>query len=105
MAKAHQFFVIVFSRAETNRVRIDGVIRALSKPQALRIASHFAGDDEGAVALSQSQGVPLDNAGSISVLDQFGAAIPFGSNISEVLRATQDPIGKRIASLIAADAV
>jgi hypothetical protein len=86
MAEARRFCVVVFSRNETNRVRTDGVIRASSEPQALWLASHFAGDDEGAVVLSQSQSVSLDNAGSIRVLDQFGAAIPFGSNISEVLK-------------------
>jgi hypothetical protein len=90
MSEARQFFAIVFSRTETNGVRTDGVIRALSEAQALWIASHFTGEDEGAVALSHSKSAPRGDAGRIRVLDRFGPAIPFESDLSGLLKRGLD---------------
>jgi hypothetical protein len=64
MTSVPQFFVVVFSRTQAT-IRTDATIKAFSERHARFLASHFAGEKLGAVALSQ-------RGDNINVVGQFG---------------------------------
>ena len=63
-----EFFVVVFSRSEANKIRTEAGIKALSERHARILASHFAGKEEAALALSR-------RGDEINVVGQFGGAV------------------------------
>ena len=86
MADVRQFFVVVFSRTEANRIRTDAAIKALSEPQATWVASHFAEEEEGAIVLSRSESVRPGKGANVRIRARFGGAVPVGSSIWVLLR-------------------
>jgi hypothetical protein len=78
-----QFFVITFSRTEASEIQTNVVFSASSEQDAMSVASHFTGQDEGAIALLRSGGAQKN--ATISVLAQFGGALPINSDALERL--------------------
>jgi hypothetical protein len=81
MPDVPQFFVIVFSRIEANRIRAEAAISAPSEQNAVWLASHFTGKAEGAIAVSRSESAAPQKRARVKVLARFGEALPIGSNV------------------------
>jgi hypothetical protein len=77
MADVPRFFVVVFSRTEGKKIRAEAAIRAFSERHARFLASHFAGEKLGAVALSR-------RGNNFNVVAQFGGAV--ANDISAFIR-------------------
>jgi hypothetical protein len=81
MPDALQYFVIIFSRIEANRIRAEAAISASSEQHATWLASHFTGMEQGAVALSRSDRASPQKGADVKILCRCGEALPTGSNI------------------------
>jgi hypothetical protein len=73
-----QFYVVVFSRAEASEIRIEATMTALSERHAASLASHFAGDGQGAIAFSQSGDPSVGGGKNVKVLARLGDVLPHG---------------------------
>ncbi|SEF01807.1 hypothetical protein SAMN05519104_7791 [Rhizobiales bacterium GAS188] len=71
MADISIFFVVAFSRTEASELRAEAAIKARSKQHAVSLASHFAGEGQGAVAFSQ-MGESATAGGNAKILARFG---------------------------------
>jgi hypothetical protein len=87
MPDALQYFVIIFSRIEANRIRAEAAIRASSEQHATWLASHFTGMEQGAVALSRSDRAPPQKGADVKILCRFGGALPTGSSVLALKKA------------------
>jgi hypothetical protein len=79
MPDVPQFFVIVFSRSENNRIHTEAALSAPSKQDAMWMASRFTGKAESAIAVSRTESPGLQKWARVEVLAQFGEALPIGS--------------------------
>jgi hypothetical protein len=80
MAYVPQFFVVVFSRTKAKKIRAEAAIKAFSERHAKSLASHFAGEEQGAIALSR-------RGDNINVVGQFGGAVANNSYVWAFRRA------------------
>jgi hypothetical protein len=87
MLDVPQFFVIVLSRSESNRIRTEAAISAPSEEGAVWLASHFTGEAESVIAISRSESAAPQKWARVKVLAQFGEALPIGSNVWALRRA------------------
>jgi len=56
MAGIPNFFVVAFSRTEASELRAEIAMKAFNEHHAASLASHFAGEGQGAIAFSQKEG-------------------------------------------------
>ncbi len=62
------FFVLVFSSEDAGENRIEVAVKALSEQHVISLASHFAEDGRGAIAISQSG----DQGDNVEIVARFG---------------------------------
>ena len=79
MDDAPQFFVVAFARTEARDVRIEAVIKASSKHNAVTLASHFADRAQGVVAYARLTDPGAAAGEKVEVLAKFGDPSPDGS--------------------------
>src|ERR1700730_5517505 len=72
MAGIPNFFVVAFSRTEASELRAEIAIKALNEHHAASLASHFAGEGQGAIAFSQKEGPWTAERGGVEILARFG---------------------------------
>jgi len=81
MGDAPQFFVVAFERTEGTDVRIEAVIKASSKRNAVTLASHFADRAQGVVAYARLTDPGAAAGEKVEVLAKFGDPLPDGSSV------------------------
>jgi hypothetical protein len=86
MAAAHQFFVVVFSRTTTSRIRPEAIMSALSQGHATWVASHFDQQQEGAIVLSRTESLLSGKGAKVMIQARFGGAVPPQSRIWAFLK-------------------
>ena len=77
MAGIPHFFVVVFSRTETNELRTEVVMKAHSERHAASLASHFSDEGQGAIAFSRSEDPSIAERGTVEILARFGDVLPY----------------------------
>jgi hypothetical protein len=66
------FFVLVFSSEDAGENRIEVAVKALSEQHVISLASHFAEDGRGAIAISQSGDHLVAGGDNVEIVARFG---------------------------------